>query len=1014
MPCKLLKAWCNLILEPGLEEWQSDCKSNGAGVYRHSWLVEARLVMKDLKAQLVGALLVILTAAAVVCAGINFQQQSKFRLPEDGAIWVDQPAAESQSTVEAIYIAPDSPAAKAGLKVGDVLLKINGTPIDSALAVPKALVRIGAWNKAEYLFRRGSVEVKANVYIGERAPDTAIYYQYLVGLAYLAIGIFVYFRRGNAPKARHFFILCLASFVLSTFHYTGKLNNFDKVIYWGNVAAGLAAPTIFLHFALAFPDRRRWFRGWLGASLLYLPAALILAVYLGLASGILRVRAISLVELRWMMDRVWLAFLAGVYLLGAAVVTREFRRAEDAVLRQQLKWLRNGAVFGILPFTFFYVTPYLFGAVPGPYMKLAIFSLPLVPLTWAYAVLRYRLMDVDVIFQQGYAYTLATLAVLGVFYGLIVSLGRFEELSPTAVVLLILIATFVFQPIRNWIQEQLDRYYFYKDRYDYRRTLIEFARELSSETDLDAMLQSVADRLIRTLSIQHVAFFLADESGGHFFLQKTVGRTQRPPGRLDLSFLTPDPGKPYLFIERTKHPIDVVSQDWPPSVRRTIAELDLTYYVPCTVRGRTIAYLGVSRTTKGDFLTSDDLELLVTLSGNVGIAIENARLYRSLESKVEQYERLKDFSENIVESINVGILAADLDDRVESWNTQIELLTGIPRKLALGRKLAELFPAELVAEFDRTRGDSGIHHIYKFAFRPEVIPAELRQSDLVVARSGGNGKGQGAASRETVLNIAIAPLVSKNLERIGRLVIFDDITDRSELERQLIEADKLSSIGLLAAGVAHEVNTPLAVISTYAQMLARQLSGDDQKAHMLDKIARQTFRASEIVNSLLNFSRTSQTEFGEVDLNRVIGETANLLEHQMKKARIRVELNLDRRLPPIKGNAGKLQQVFLNLFLNARDAMEEGGVLRVRTSSNGASALVDVADTGKGIPAEALSRIYDPFFTTKPARKGTGLGLSVTYGIVREHGGSIEVESLPGAGTCFHLDFPLVRKAVPA
>ncbi len=272
-----------------------------------------------------------------------------------------------------------------------------------------------------------------------------------------------------------------------------------------------------------------------------------------------------------------------------------------------------------------------------------------------------------------------------------------------------------------------------------------------------------------------------------------------------------------------------------------------------------------------------------------------------------------------------------------------------------------------------------------------------------------NGNGRPAAR---ILNIAVAPLVSKDLEQIGRLVIFDDITDRSELEQQLMQADKLSSIGLLAAGVAHEVNTPLAVISTYAQMLARQISGDEQKTQMLDKIAKQTFRASEIVNSLLNFSRTSQIEFGEVDLNRVIRETANLLEHQLAKAGVGVSLELETSLPPIKGNSGKLQQVFLNLFLNARDAMEEGGILRIRSTGNGNSTLIDVADNGKGIPADMVSRIYDPFFTTKPDKKGTGLGLSVTYGIVKEHGGHIEVESLPGAGTCFHLDFPAVGSPV--
>src|SRR5262249_44010491 len=154
------------------------------------------------------------------------------------------------------------------------------------------------------------------------------------------------------------------------------------------------------------------------------------------------------------------------------------------------------------------------------------------------------------------------------------------------------------------------------------------------------------------------------------------------------------------------------------------------------------------------------------------------------------------------------------------------------------------------------------------------------------------------------------PLISKEGDRIGRLIIFDDVTDRAELEKRLVQSDKLSSIGLLAAGVAHEVNTPLAVISTYAQMLAKQISGDAQKAPLLEKIARQPFRASEIVNSLLNFSRTSPTEFISVDLNKVLRETLTLLEHQLASAGIKTKIDLAEKLPAVKGNAGKLQQVF--------------------------------------------------------------------------------------------------------
>jgi signal transduction histidine kinase len=216
---------------------------------------------------------------------------------------------------------------------------------------------------------------------------------------------------------------------------------------------------------------------------------------------------------------------------------------------------------------------------------------------------------------------------------------------------------------------------------------------------------------------------------------------------------------------------------------------------------------------------------------------------------------------------------------------------------------------------------------------------------------------------------------------------------------------------VLAAGVAHEVNTPLAVISTYAQMLAKQISGDEQKAPLLEKIARQTFRASEIVNSLLNFSRTSATEFVSVDLNKVVRETLSLVEHQFTKSSVKVDLGLDENLTLIKGSPGKLQQVFLNLFLNARDAMEsggsQGGTLAIETSRWNGAVRVRVCDSGMGIAPENLARIFDPFFTTKGAVKGTGLGLSVSYGIVREHGGDIEVQSQPGQGTQFQLTFPV-------
>ena len=225
------------------------------------------------------------------------------------------------------------------------------------------------------------------------------------------------------------------------------------------------------------------------------------------------------------------------------------------------------------------------------------------------------------------------------------------------------------------------------------------------------------------------------------------------------------------------------------------------------------------------------------------------------------------------------------------------------------------------------------------------------------------------------------------------------------------------------------MNTPLAVISSYTQMLTKHMRADEQMAKrlspILEKITQQTFRASEIVNGLLNFSRTSGSEFTLLDLNLLLHDTVTLLEHQFKTAQIRVVTRFDPSLGRIKGNQGKLQQVILNLMLNAKDAMHgvANGTLRITTENHNGCIVAILEDSGNGIEKEHLHRIYDPFFTTKATpqegqRKGTGLGLAVTYGIMQEHNGKIEVSSEVGSGTTFRLEFPsatpIAQHALPA
>jgi signal transduction histidine kinase len=263
--------------------------------------------------------------------------------------------------------------------------------------------------------------------------------------------------------------------------------------------------------------------------------------------------------------------------------------------------------------------------------------------------------------------------------------------------------------------------------------------------------------------------------------------------------------------------------------------------------------------------------------------------------------------------------------------------------------------------------------------------------------------------RTLIINIALAPLKRADSEaHTGVLVVLEDVTSRVRLEEQLQQREKLSSIGLLAAGVAHEINTPLTGVSSYTQMLLGMLADTDPKHALLQKIRRQTDRATGIVNNLLNFSRTGGvTEFTEVDLNRVLDDTLQLLEPQFRQSRIELAREYADAPPRVHGNAGKLQQVFTNLLLNARDAIPDGGRIILRTRADNRDTItVEVADTGIGIAPENVARIYDPFFTTKGIGRGTGLGLAVSYGIVQEHSGHISVESAPARGTTFRITLP--------
>src|SRR5271163_4190945 len=637
----------------------------------------------SLRMRLGAVLLALLTLSAVVFAVLNFQQRSRFVLPDDGVTWMDT----SQGVI-AWHVVADSPAARAGIRENDSVESVRGVTIHRATEVTRVLFHVGPWAEVHYQMHRGGAAFETRLVTAPQDNSSSIEnYLRITALLYLFIGLFIFVRRWNAPRAIHFYVFCLASFVLYSFHYTGKLNSFDQTIYWANVVALLLQPALLVHFALVFPERRGTL--WPKLAATYLLPALLLTLHIFIASGTLNF--LPAFSTRYWLDKVEQANLGIYFLVAATIFLFSYRRAPSGVLRQQLKWVTGGTSAGSLPFLLFYIVPYVLGVVPASWMKLSVFSLALIPLCFGYAIIRYRLMDVDIIFKRGLSYTFATAAVVGIYFALIAVIGELFHrpglsTGPAGGIIAIVVAAFLIEPLREWVQTRLDRF-FYRDRLDYRRTLIEFGRALTNEVRLEPLVGSVLDRVSQTLLVDRLAVFLEDPaSPGQFVLSRSMGL--RPEGPLDLSFL--DPARPAfergcLFFESARTAIQESE-----SVRRTFEELDLNYFIPCRFRERTVAVLGLGKTVDGDYLSSDDLELLFTIAGYVAIAIENAGLYHSLEQKAMQIERLKDFSENIVESLNIGVLTVDLEDCIQSWNPQLEGLLEIPRRDAIRKRLQEV------------------------------------------------------------------------------------------------------------------------------------------------------------------------------------------------------------------------------------------------------------------------------------------------------------------------------------
>jgi two-component system, NtrC family, sensor kinase len=917
---------------------------------------------------------------------------------DDGVYWDARPEG-----VTAIEVAPGSTGEAAGIRRGDILEDVDGSPVRTQADVVEHYHRAQAGTRLSYLLSRLGSRQALEVSLAPTPQGNSMYFVLAwVGLFTLGVGAAVRVRRPRDPATLHFFWLCVAFFGAFTFSFNGPLDRLDWVFYWGDAVAQALLPPLLLHFMLVFPERPISRPSSRAATvlvlLLYLPA-----VALG-TGRILALQQVSsngplfshFVEL---LDRAQLLYLFVCTIFALVVLVRAFRGIRSLTARRQLRWIAWGTVFGVAPFAFGYALPWALGIDPPLALQLTAVALVLVPLTFASALVRYRLRDIEVIVKRGLVYAVFLASSVLLFVGLRRLAAQFfandgDPRNRIVAILATAVVVLLAQPVREALQNALDRL-FYRDRYDYRRALVGFARDLNTDLDVVRLGQRLVSRIVETLVVDRMALMLADERSHDFGAIGDSGFSRRVPKLPRTS----------SFLARLDAGHTVALDD-PIAAARFVAEevefwrdAGISCFVPCVFEDRAIAVLALGRKDSDQPFNSEDLALLTAVAGQAATAIENGRLYRQLQLKAEELDGLREFNENILESLDDGLVVFDAADRIVRWNRALESFYGVARSEAIGRRLSDVFEAPFVDALhaDRRENPDG-----STLFR---VPLAGRNETAV----------------RLLVNATAVPLQSAARDDssvAGTILLIENITDRVRLVEQLQLSEKMASIGVLAAGVAHEVNTPLTGISSFTQMLLENADPADPRTVLLEKIERQTFRAAKIVSSLLNLSRPGPSGAGAertpVDLNAVIADVFSLLEHQFNAAKVKVRRELSPVPVAVFAIEHQLQQVFLNLFLNARDAMPRGGWLSVATRVEGDRIVAEVADTGSGIPSEYLARIYDPFFTTKSIGRGTGLGLSITYGIVHEHDGTIGCESEVGQGTRFTLRLPMVSAVEPA
>ena len=894
---------------------------------------------------LIGAL----TIALVVGAFASFQRKrSSFER-------IDFTFSRRSGLIVVKSVDPGSSAEQVGLRPGDEILLIGDTPSAEVEGLQKTLRRIG--QDIPIVVARGQKTFKLTY----RVPELKIDYAYLIlsfiGFLYLAIGLFTLFR-GSRRESTLFYFVTLLSFVVYVYTPAGDIDTSYKILETVEEFALILLPPLTLTFFLAFPRPVIRHKGLLAA--LYLPPILLAGWNIDLL--LLNNRfALTTAYRSFELIKRWEYIHFAVYFTLAVVALAYTYRTAAAVGRKQIKWIYLGMVAGFLPFLLIYIVPYLMvGSVKPIYSTIAILPLALIPLAFAVSILKYKLWDVEVVIKEILAYSVTFIFGMIAFSTVNLMLSHvIEERSALERNFLAftsgLLIAGVLIPVKGRIESVIEMLV-YRDSYRHRRAMTDFAQELATFHDVHELISMVRDRLRAALHIQKMNLFTRE--GGSFAIYDAEPTL---PPRIAISDLGTMPSEGPLLLTEPRLP-DGSDVPW------QLLRAGYRYVLPLRNRGELHGLLLLGTKRGEEPLSRDDLHLLSSLTAPVALAIENARLYGRLRRQLEEIRSLKEYNENIIESSSSAIAVVAKDGTILTANRAFWELVGTED--GSDEPIGALFPP------------------YK-----DLTTTALETSFV-------NRRGV-----EKEVTLTASPLSAGDVAAGTRVLVIGDITDRVRLERELQEKERLASLGLLAAGVAHEVNTPLTGISSYAQLLLKDTPRDDPRYRLLEKMEQQSFRASSLVNNLLDLIANRPRTREAIDVPALIESTVAIHEDLFKAKRIVVHI-ADIPEAQVIGNFQDYQQVLTNVLLNARDAVAEGGNIWIDGMDDDDMVAITIRDDGKGIAPDLLGRIFEPLVTTKRGQGGTGLGLAITRRILHASKGEIAVESSPGQGAEFTITLP--------